>query len=355
MNRTRYLWLALVLGGVVLTVSGLGTAGLISLPASEKQSAAVSSLPSAPTAPGVVCFGFVDLEHGCTPLYPLQPGRVAQLLVRGNQKVKAGDPLLVLEDQTARYRVAEARAALAVAQAQLEQARQLPEQHKLRRAMQRAAVRAADNRLTAARHALAHKELLAGSRLLSSQEVAAAAEQVKELEAAKDVEAKKLAELELHDPQPDVRRAEAEVALLQARLQQAEQALAEHTLRAPRDGTVVRILVSPGEVLALPARQAAVIFAANEPRLIRAEVEQEFASRVAPGMAVRVQDDTDARVSCNGKVTLVSDWYMQRRAIFQEPTRFNDTRTIECIITLAPNHPPLRIGQRVRVLIGAPQ
>jgi hypothetical protein len=34
-----------------------------------------------------------------------------------------------------------------------------------------------------------------------------------------------------------------------------------------------------------------------------------------------------------------------------EPLQFNDVRTLECIITLDPNQPPLRIGQRVRVRI----
>ena len=35
-----------------------------------------------------------------------------------------------------------------------------------------------------------------------------------------------------------------------------------------------------------------------------------------------------------------------------EPLQFNDVRTLECLIALNPGQPPLRIGQRVRVLIG---
>ena len=34
-----------------------------------------------------------------------------------------------------------------------------------------------------------------------------------------------------------------------------------------------------------------------------------------------------------------------------EPGQLNDVRTLECIIALEPDQPPLRIGQRVRVVI----
>ena len=34
-----------------------------------------------------------------------------------------------------------------------------------------------------------------------------------------------------------------------------------------------------------------------------------------------------------------------------EPLQFNDVRTLECIVTLDPGQPPLRIGQRVRVTL----
>jgi multidrug resistance efflux pump len=279
---------------------------------------------------------------------------VAKVLVRANAKVKNGTALVQLEDEAARAGVDEARAAVTAAEALLAQARQAPEQQRLRLAMQGAAVGAAESRLSAARHLLARKRELVKDQLLSSKELAAAEDQIKELEALRDAEAKKLAEMQLHDPQQDIRRAEAETAQVKARLRQAQRSLAECTLRAPQAGTVARILVTPGEVLSVPPRQPAIIFAADEPRIVRAEIEQEFAGQVAADQPVRVQDDTNPAITCRGRVALVSDWYMRRRAVFQEPTRFNDTRTIECIITLEPGHPPLRIGQRVRVMIGPP-
>src|SRR5262249_10221468 len=65
---------------------------------------------------GVVCFGQVDLRHGVTALYPLQPGRVVEVLVQEGQTVPEGTILLRLEDGPARSRVAEAQAALEAAE-----------------------------------------------------------------------------------------------------------------------------------------------------------------------------------------------------------------------------------------------
>jgi hypothetical protein len=39
--------------------------------------------------------------------------------------------------------------------------------------------------------------------------------------------------------------------------------------------------------------------------------------------------------------------------MLQEPLQFNDVRTLECIVQLDPGQPALRIGQRVRVTLGA--
>jgi len=345
----------LLMGSLLLSLAALVTAGIALLGPFRPHPAAVSS-PSpgrlGNDAAGVTCFGYADVEPGCTPLYPLQPGRVSQVLVHENDRLQAGAPILSLEDTGPLARVAEARAALQGAEVQLDLARQGPERHAVLLAAQQDAVAALGYRLSAARHLLAHKQELGKSELMNSSDIAAAEDQVRELERMIDAERNKLAELRLHNPAAEGRRAEAEVAAMRARLRQAEQALEECTLRAPQAGAVVRILVSPGEVLALPPRQPAVLFVADGPRIVRAEVEQEFAGRMTVGQAVRVQDDIDSRLVWSGRVTRVSDWYLPRRSVLLDPTRFNDTRTLECIITLEDSAPQLRIGQRVRVLTG---
>src|SRR5262245_22167088 len=85
--------------------------------------------PAEPDSRLVVCSGYADLEGGITALYPSQAGRVAEVLVKENDPVPANAVLLRLDDRTARCRVAEARALLDKARAELAKAEKAPEHH----------------------------------------------------------------------------------------------------------------------------------------------------------------------------------------------------------------------------------
>jgi multidrug resistance efflux pump len=308
---------------------------------------------SQPTSgPGLVCFGMVDVPHGATGLAPLQPGRVVKVLVREHEAVAAGTPLLALDDALARPRVAEARAAVTAARAQLAKGLILPAQHLARLGRQEAAVAAAEQRVAAAREALRRKEKLREQKQISAEELRVAEAQRKETEAGRDAEEKRLLELRLYNPHLDVEAARAELDRAEAKLAGEEQALAEHTLKAPQAGTVLRVLAAPGDVVGGLGRPPAVFFAPDEARIIRAEVEQEFADQVALGQAVSVEDEASGKVLGRGKVTAISGWYTQRRAPLLEPTRFNSARTLECVVALDAGHAPLRLGQRVSVRFG---
>jgi multidrug resistance efflux pump len=277
---------------------------------------------------------------------------VAEVLVREGDAVKAGAVLLRLEDDRAKLRVQEARAAVGAAQARLAQVRNLPQQHQLQAAQLRAGIDALRQRSSAARHLSAHKRELFEMKLLSRAERDAAEDQVRELDALLRADEAKLAELELRDPALEVRGAEEEVAAREAVWRQAEQGLKDCALRAPADGRVLRLLVGPGDLLGAAAKPVAALFCPDGPRLVRAEVEQEYASQVRVGQSATIQDDSGAAGAWYGRVVRVSDWYTRRRSTLDEPLQLNDVRTLECLIALDPGQPPLRIGQRVRVTIG---
>jgi hypothetical protein len=52
-------------------------------------------------------------------------------------------------------------------------------------------------------------------------------------------------------------------------------------------------------------------------------------------------------------VVEISDWFTHRRSILLVPMQLNDVRTLECIIDLDQSGADLRIGQRVRVIMGS--
>jgi multidrug resistance efflux pump len=351
LSARRLLWpAALVALGVALTAAAV----LFSHSGSTSPSATPTAETPNVSGEGVVCFGTVDLEHGVASLYPLQAGRVARVCVHEDEHVRAGTVLLQLEDDLARSRLAEAEAAVQVAEVQLEQARKLPEQHSRRIAQQETARESMRHRLEAARLMLADKQDLARKDLARKLEVSVSEEQVRELEALERGETQRLADLkaQAQDVQTDVRRAEKEVAAARARREQARLALEEYSLKAPQDGTVLRLLVGPGDVLGAQPAQAAVLFAADGPQVVRAEVEQEYARRVHKGDRVKVEDEVETGMSWDGHVERVAGWYHQRRTVLNDPSQMHDVRTLECLVILDSNQPPLRLGQRVRVLIG---
>ena len=172
------------------------------------------------------------------------------------------------------------------------------------------------------------------------------------MEALERAEALRLAELEAQDLEAEVRRAEYELKAAEARREQARLALEEYRLKAPWPGTVLRILVGPGDVLGGQPGQPALLFAADGPQVIRATVEQEFAGHIKEGEPALIRDEADPTATWRGRVGRVAGWYNQRRTVLHDPSQLSDVRTLEYVINLEPGQPRLRLGQSVRVSIG---
>ena len=341
-----------ILAFALLAVSLVG-ANLILNSHAGDASAKEENKPPAPPSEAAVCIGHVDVEDCIRNLYPMQPGKVAEVLVHEDQSVKKGDVLFRLEDRPATFLLRQAEADLKAAQARLAEAQKLPDRHKLEIVQQRQAIVAKQSLLAAQRYTHQRLEKLARNVAgAPDEEVKAAAEQIKAQEAAVTVEENKLRELELVDPKDTIAKAEADVAARQAQLDGAQYALDECKVRAPADGKVLRLFIGVGDMLGSQPKQPALQFCPDGPRIVRAEIEQEFANRVSVGQSASVQDDSKLGPAWKGKVVRISDWYTHRRSIIQEPLQFNDVRTLECIIQLDPHPQTPRIGQRVRVLLG---
>jgi multidrug resistance efflux pump len=343
--------LVLLISGLVLAATSVaGTSFVLAAHHSDSrvELAPTTIIPSIPAGGTVTCFGHADVEEGVAFLCPLQPGRVTEIYVHEDDEVTAGTTLLKLDTRQAELLVRQARANLDAARAQLARAEKRIDQQKVREAEQLAVIDATQHRQQAARWLLARKRELA-SLATSDKEIAATEEQCAELEAAVRGAEAKLKELRLNDPVLDIRSAEAGVAAKQARLEQALLNLDECQLKAPVDGKVLRLLISRGELLGPQTTRPAVVFCPNTPRIVRAEVEQEFAGGLMAGDEVLIRDDSRAGPSWRGRVRRLSDWYSHRRSIWQEPLQHNDVRTLECLIDVEPGQPPMRIGQRLLV------
>jgi multidrug resistance efflux pump len=157
-------------------------------------------------------------------------------------------------------------------------------------------------------------------------------------------------------PEDKVREAEAGLAAAKNRLDAEKYKLDQCTLRAPCDGTILRINVAKGMLITAQSRQAPVLLCPTGPRIVRAEMLPEFAHRVQPGMEATVYDEANAGTSWSGRVKRLADAYLPpRRPQGNETVSIggSDANLLECIIELTPTATPPRVGQRVRVALGS--
>jgi multidrug resistance efflux pump len=270
------------------------------------------------------------------------------------KEVAADKPLLHLDDSAARLQADEASAALEAARVRLEQALQQQKVHDEQVKAQEAAVQSARASTRAAEIQLKQAQRRAADRAGSKEDAETAEQVVARAKAAQQGEEAKLDALKAQKPELDVRLAERDVMAREAALKLAQRAVDECVVKAPFAGKPLRVLVSVGQVVGPEAHQPALWFCPKGPRIIRAEVEQEFAGRVQKleNQPVVIKDDATGSGEWKGRVERIGDWYTQRRSVLHEPLQFNDVRTLECIIALNEQPAPgeLRIGQRVRVI-----
>jgi multidrug resistance efflux pump len=345
-----------ILGLAALVISAGGAFFALHSPASPHTGTKNSQ--AAASDPGPVLYGYVDVESGVTPLYSLQPGRVVEVPAKENAKVEKDQVLVRVDDRLARRQLAEAKADLAAAEAQLAQAKKIPEQHALKVKQQESAIKTLQAKLEAGRLEAQDKQKRADSKVggINDLQAKAFAREVESLVPTIQAEQDKLEELKLVDPEMQVRRAQAEVDARKAKADQAQLAVDECVVKAPEAGYVLQVLVSPGTVLTTQPTQPAVQFwPASKKRIVRAEVEQEFAGRVRNGQAVTVEEESGRNNRWDGKVERLAKWYTQRRVGQSDTMRIgnSDVHVLECIVELAvdPASEAPRIGQRVRVRV----
>lgn len=349
----RRVWSRLwILGMVLLAVSAIGSGVMLRSHGGSFLNDDQPVVTPQPIGPYVIAFGYVDSKDEIRALSPAQAGRVERVLVREGQEVDKGALLLEMDNYVATRDVQKARAAHEAAQDQVKQALEAKARYPLQLEEQAKAIEAAQHSLNAAKHEQSRAESLSREKLGSPEIASAALEKAQALDSGLASLQLKYRELKLHDPELDLARARREVEIKKALLEQAEFALKECQLTAPVKGTVLRVLANGGDLFGPQSKQPALFFCPSGTRIVRAEVEQEFAGRVAVGQPATIQDDTTTKTSWRGKVIRVSDWYTQRRSVLPEPVQLHDVRTLECIVELDADQTMPRINQRMRVSLG---
>lgn len=324
---------------------------------------------------GPVVMGTVDTDpppvaYGLPAV--LQSGTVAKVFVKDGDEVKAGQPLYSFDDTIQKADLELAKTAVEYARSRVREAEQLAKQHAEEVKIAERTVKAAERNVSLHKQ---HYELIESNLETGYKAEKKPPETWKELKKSsadlykanveydkavhdKEIVEQKRDQLKAADPQVKVKEAEAAVKQAEAQQAKAQDAVDLCVIKAHTAGNVEQVTIGQGSTLGISTRTPALWLVPAGPRVVRAEVEAEFAHRVGPdriGREVTITDHTDTSLTYKGLVRRISNTFLLKRANAENFLN-GDTRVIEVVVEVkdpAPaGQPPLRVGQRVRVNLG---
>jgi multidrug resistance efflux pump len=365
----------------VLIVVGLGLVIGSLIGARElTQGSGTSQARSADAAPrsaeGLWVLGNVDTDpspvyYGLPPV--LQSGVVVKVHVKDGDEVKADQPLYEFDTTIPKSDVKRAETAVATAETKVKEAAELQKEHDASVRFAENAVVGAERKVDLARgyYTFVEKKLEESykvdghdpatwaERKKSSQELLKAKGDYYAALSDQDLAKLKVEQLKAVNPLVKVDEARAAVEQAKAELAKAQAVLELCVVRAKSAGTVAQVSIGAGTTMGVSTRAPALWLIPAGERVVRAEVEAEFAHRVGPnlvGKTVTIADHTDPKLTYTGVVQYVPPIFLLKRGN-AENFMGGDTRVIEMLIKVpdyAPaGKPPLRVGQRVRVNLGS--
>jgi len=315
----------------------------------SQRSAPAPSAAAAAAAPRtLIAPGLVEAHGDRVELGFETGGRLVELLVDEGDTVTAGQLVARLDDRIARARVARAEAAVAAARARRDLAV---------RGARADEIRAAAAEADAARAQAAERDLArdrAEALLATNPDAIPLAEvdSARGLADASEAQARaaeaRLAVLAKGSRSEQIAEARAALAGAEAELEEARAYLAQHELRAPRAGVILRRLHEVGEQMTMTPPTTALILADVANLELRVEVDEADVARVALGQTAWATALTYGDRRFAGKVVRVVGELGRKTQRLEDPRARIDTRVLEVVVTLD-GAPALPLGLRMDV------
>lgn len=241
-----------------------------------------------------------------------EPGLVTGVLVKVDDEVKQGAPLLKLDTRQLEAQLVSLRADIAVAQAGV------------------AVAQATRERLAAA---LARMTAVQDKRAVSMDD----------LKSRQD-------ELAVSDA--EVLSAGAKVTAAGAKVKQAELLLERLTIRAPREGTILQVNIRTGEHAALAPKTPAIVLGDLKQLQVRTDIDEQNALRIRPGQKAVAYVKGDTTTPLELTYSRIEPYIIPKVSLTGASTERVDTRVLQVIYTLPrPEKMSLYAGQQVDVFI----
>lgn len=277
------------------------------------------------------------------PVSPFQahapvPGVVQRVYVEAGQKVRAGEPLLKMDDAEVVARIATANATLRTAEANASDLNQGGTQDE-RNSISGDLARARLQQQQSAKD-LAALQILQGKGAASAAEIAAAQQHLQNAEGA--LQGAQLRQTQRFSPS-DRSKSGAQVAEARQALQAAQLDYQKYDVRAPFAGTVYAIPVSAYDFVA--AGEDLLDLADLDRIRVRAYFDEPEIGQLAPGQAVKIIWDAKPRQTWHGHIEVAPTTVITY-----------GTRNVgECIITVDDAHGDLLPNTNVTVTVTTSQ
>ena len=271
--------------------------------------------PQKPFPEAVAATGILEALSENVAIGVPMPGLVTEIMVKVNDRVEKGQPLMKLDDRDL-----------------------LAEQ--------------LSNK--------AQQEISLAQITVSEAQLAKLESQLKRLSAVRDTRA--VSQDELENRRQDVAVSLAQLAAAKAQLAASEAAMERiHllierlTIRAPREGTIIQVNVRAGEYAATAPQSPAIILGDTDKLQVRADIDEQNATRIRAGQAAFGYLKGDPTITFPLEFIRIEPYVIPKVSLTGSSTERVDTRVLQIIYSLErPKDPPLYVGQQVDIYIEAP-
>jgi RND family efflux transporter MFP subunit len=273
-------------------------------------------LPPAPKpfAQAVSATGILEALSENVSIGVPQPGLVTEVKVKVNDAVKTGDVLFLLDDRDLLAQEITTKSKLDVA---------------------RANIAVAESELAKGEARFARFSSVTDERAVSRDDL----DNLK-----RDVDVAKAR----------VAAARAESAAIEGELKSLALLMERLAVRAPRDGSVIQVNIRAGEYAATAPKAPAMVIGETGRLQVRADVDEQNATRIRPGQKARASLKGDPSVIFPLEFVRVEPYIVPKVSLTGAGTERVDTRVLQVIFSLRrPENPPIYVGQQVDVFIDA--
>jgi HlyD family secretion protein len=290
--------------------------------------------------------GRVEPRSGEVRISAPKVARIGEVLVKVNDKVFAGEPLIRLADD-------EIRARLAVAEAQIAARRRARNDQSVsgkaaNRRDAEDAVADAERVVVEARSALDRTAAFRRAGKGSDADIEAAQAGLRRAQDHLTQQKADLRRIETETGTPLPGQTDGQLNIARAELLGVEAAIEKMTIRAPIAGTVLAINARAGELAAPSAPQPLLLLGDISALRVRAELDERDFGEIKVGQAVLVRAPAFGEREFAGKVFSIAPIVQSSRIGARDQRNLTDVSVAEVMVDLA-QPGPLAVGMKVDV------